>query len=159
MNASLRFTRPALCICTALLIGCAKSDTSATDTAVAIDVVPPPPALAASDVAGKWNMTAVPESGDKTPTTFVLTATADNTGWTLIYPNRPPVKTRITIAGDSIVSESEPYQSVRRKGVQVRTSTVLRLAGDTLVGTTVARYTTKGADSVLNLRVSGKRAM
>jgi hypothetical protein len=103
-------------------------------------------------------MRAIPVSGDTTPTTFVLTAGADNTGWTLTYPNRKPVPIRVTIEGDSVVSESEPYESVRRKGVQVRTNTVLRLEGGNLVGSAVARYTTKGADSLLNLRVSGTRA-
>lgn len=143
-------------LCSAsLLLGCAKTETAATDSAA----VPPPPAgLTAADVTGSWDMKAVPMSGDTTPTTFVLKATGDNTGWTLNYAKRPPVATRVTIAGDSIVSESDPYQSVRRKGVQVRTNTVLRLEGGNLVGSTVAHYTTKGADSVLNLRVTGTRA-
>ena len=144
-------------LCSAsLLLGCAKTETAATDSAA---VPPPAPAgLTAADVAGKWDMRSVPVSGDTTPTNFVLTATADNNGWTLTFPNRPPVATRVTIAGDSIVSESDPYESVRRKGVQVRTNTVLRLEGGNLVGNTVARYTTKGPDSVLNLRVTGSRA-
>jgi hypothetical protein len=143
-------------LCSAILLsGCSKTETAATDTAAA---EPAPAGLTAADVTGRWDMRAVPVSGDTTATTFVLTAGADNTGWTLTYPNRPPVPTRVTIAGDSIVSESEPYESVRRKGVQVRTHTVLRLEGENLVGTAVARYSTKGADSVLNLRVTGTRA-
>jgi len=141
-----------------LLVGCAKTETAATDSAAVPAAPAAPAALTAADVTGKWDMRAVPVSGDTTATTFVLTAGADNTGWTLTYPNRPPVRTRVTIDGDSIVSESEPYQSVRRKGVQVRTNTVLRLEGGNLVGNAVARYTTKGPDSVLNLRVTGTRA-
>jgi hypothetical protein len=138
-----------------LVFGCSRSETATTDTAAG---EPAPAGLTAADVTGRWDMRAVPVSGDTTATTFVLTAGADNTGWTLTYPNRPPVPTRVTIAGDSIVSESEPYESVRRKGIQVRTHTVLRLEGENLVGTAVARYATKGADSVLNLRVMGTRA-
>ncbi len=143
-------------LCSAsLLLGCAKTETAATDSAA----VPPAPAgLTAADVAGKWDMRSVPVSGDTTPTNFVLTATADNNGWTMTFPNRPPVATRVTIDGDSIMSETDPFESVRRKGVQVRTSTVLRLEGGNLVGNTVARYTTKGPDSVLKLRVTGSRA-
>lgn len=144
-------------LCSAsLLFGCAKTETAATDSAAA--PAPAPAGLTAGDLTGRWDMRAVPVSGDTTPTTFVLTAGPDNTGWTLIYPNRPPVPMRVTIDGDSIVSESGPYESVRRKGVQVRTNTVLRLEGGNLVGSTVAHYTTKGADSVLNLRVTGTRA-
>src|SRR5688572_28346299 len=105
-----------------LLFGCSKTETAATDSAA---VEPAPAGLTAADVTGRWDMRAVPVSGDTTATTFVLTAGADNTGWTLTYPNRAPLPTRVTIAGDSIVSESEPYESVRRKGVQVRSHTVL----------------------------------
>lgn len=136
-----------------LLFGCAKSDNQAADTAAS-----EPSGLTAAALAGKWDMTAIPFSGDTTPTRFVLTATADNTGWTLNFPGRPPVPARITFDGDSVVTDAGPYESVRRKGVQVRTNTVMRLQGDTLVGTTVARYTTQGRDSVLRLRTSGTRA-
>ena len=103
-------------------------------------------------------MTAIPFSGDTARTTFVLTATADNTGWTLTFPGRSPEPARITIAGDSITTDVGPYESVRRRGVQVRTNSVMRLQNDSLVGTTVARYTTSGRDSVLRLRVMGTRA-
>lgn len=143
-------------LCSAsLLFACTKSETPAVDTSAA---VPEPAGLTAADITGKWNMRAVPFSGDTTPTNFVLTATSDNTGWTMTFPGRPPVPTRITIDGDSIVTAAGPYESVRRKGVQVRTSSVLRLEGESLVGTTVARYSTQRADSVLNLRVTGNRA-
>ena len=136
-----------------LLLGCGKSDRQAGDGAT-----PEASGLSAGDVTGRWEMRAVPFSGDTTPTTFILSATANSDGWTLTFPDRPPVPTRVRIEGDSIVSAAGPYESVRRKGVQVRTNTVMRLEGDSLVGTAVARYTTAGADSVLNLRVSGTRA-
>ena len=147
-----RYTCFTLCSAS-LLLGCGKTDQQPADSAA-----PEAAGLAAGDVTGRWDMRATPVSGDTTPTTFILTATADTTGWTLTFPDRPPVPTRVRIEGDSIVSEAGPYASVRRKGVQVRTNTVLRLAGDSLVGTAAARYTTAGADSVLNLRVSGTRA-
>jgi hypothetical protein len=155
----LTLRRTTFTLCSAsLLIGCAKTESAATDSAAAVPPTPAPAALTAGDLTGKWDMRAVPVSGDTTPTTFVITAGSDNTGWTLTYPNRAPLPMRITIDGDSLVSESEPYESVRRKGVQVRTNTVLRLEGGNLVGSAVARYTTKGADSVLHLRVMGTRA-
>jgi hypothetical protein len=147
-----RYTCFTLCS-VSLLYACGKTDQQSAESAT-----PEAAGFAAADVAGRWNMRAVPFSGDTTPTTFILTATADNNGWTLTFPDRPVVPTRVRIEGDSIVSEAGPYASVRRKGVQVRTNTVLRLQGDSLVGTAVARYTTAGADTVLNLRVSGTRA-
>ena len=142
--------------CFVLLLGvfvaCAKRDDSGADTSAASG------GLAASDIAGRWNMTAIPFSGDTTPTRFVLTATGNTDDWTLTFPGRPPVPTRIRFDADSIITEAGPYESVRRKGVQVRTKGVMRLDGDSLVGTSVARYTTQGADSVLHLRTSGTRA-
>lgn len=155
-----RSTRFAICSSTVLLFGCGKSDNQAADTmgASAAAVASAPAALSASDLTGKWNMRAVPVSGDTTPTTFVLTATADNSGWTLTFPGRPPVPARVTFDGDSVSTDAGPYESVRRRGVQVRTNSVFRLEGGNLAGATVAHYTTRGADSVLNLRVSGTRA-
>jgi hypothetical protein len=56
------------------------------------------------------------------------------------------------------MTDTGPYESVRRKGVQVTTNTVFRLEGDSLVGISVARYATKGVDSVMRFRVTGSRA-
>jgi len=148
----------------ALLAACGGGDTDdMADMADTMGVgmqtpMAAPAMLSLADVAGRWNMRAVPESGDTTPTTFVVTATADTTGWTTTFPDRAPLATRVTAAGDSVVTEVGPYESVRRRGVQVRTRSVLRMDGDRLTGTAVAHYVTTGADSVLRLRVEGTRA-
>jgi hypothetical protein len=136
-----------------LLLGCAKSDNQATDTAATQSS-----GLAAADLAGRWNMKAVPFSGDTTPTTFVLDAQASDDGWTLTFPDRPPLPARVRFDADSVVTSVGPYESVRRKGVQVRTSSVMRLDGDSLVGSSMARYSTPNADSVIRFRTSGTRA-
>jgi hypothetical protein len=117
-----------------------------------------PAGLAPADVAGRWSVRAVPFSGDTTPTMSILTATTTTDGWTLTFPNRPPIATRVTFGGDSAVTDTGPYESVLRKGTQVRTNTTFRLEGDSLVGTTVARYATSGRDSVMRFRVSATRA-
>ena len=62
-----------------------------------------------------------------------------------------------TADGDSIVADASPYESVLQKGVKVTTHSVFRLQDGKLVGTTVAHYATKGADSVRNLRSEGTR--
>jgi hypothetical protein len=153
------------CAAALVVVGCGKSDNqTTTDTSagtVAATATPAPPAgLKLADVAGRWNMRAVPESGpDTTPTNYVLTATADTTGWTITFPNRPtPVAVHVMVAGDSVVTKSGTYESVRRKGVQVMTESVARLQNGKLVGTTVAHYKTTKADSVLRLRVEGTKA-
>jgi hypothetical protein len=134
-----------------LLVGCAKTDKPAGESA-------DPEGLTPADVSGKWSIRAVPFSGDTTPTMSILTATGTTDGWTLTFPNRPPLATRVKFDGDSVTTDTGPYESVRRKGVQVRTNTTVRLDGDSLVGTTVARYAAQGVDSVTRFRVTGHRA-
>ncbi|MEP6690850.1 MAG: hypothetical protein ABJD07_06825 [Gemmatimonadaceae bacterium] len=159
-----------LLCCVTVLAACAKSDAGrAADSAAAAAPVTPSPAPAATpaaatplslaDVAGKWNMRSVPESGDTTPTTYVLTAASDASGWKLTFPNGLTVPAKgVMAAGDSVVTDAGPYASVRRKGVQVTTHSVFRRQGAQLVGTTVAHYKTTGPDSVLRLRSEGTRA-
>jgi hypothetical protein len=114
--------------------------------------------MSLGDVAGKWNVRATTGAGDSL-VGYQLTATTDTLGWTITFPNRKPIPMRIVaVDGDSVVTEAGPYESVLRKGVQVRTRNVNRLQDGKLVGTTEARYVTTGADSVLRLRTEGKRA-
>jgi hypothetical protein len=163
-------TRIAICCCAAVLAGCAKkesasadstsamaSSTSSTSTTTSTPTTPAPINLA--DVAGKWNMRSVPMSGDTSATTYVLTATANTSGWTIKFPGRAtPVPVKVTVDGDSIMLAAGPYSSVRRKGVQVTTYGVSRLQNGSMVGSTTAHYKVKSADSVLVLSTTGTRA-
>jgi hypothetical protein len=151
------------CCCAAALIGCRKSENrAAADTAAATETAAAAPAAPAgislADVAGKWNMRTTNEAGDSTLVTYVLNATADPAGWTINFKNRPPVPVRVTVSGDSIITDAGPYESVLRKGVQVTTHGVSRLQGGKLVGITVAHYATSGPDSVRRVRTEGTRA-
>ena len=154
-----------LCFTAAILAACGSGDGDAADSLAAdtAATMAPPPAsgtLSLSQLAGRWNVRAIPEGvSDTSATDMVLTATADSTGWTVTFPGRDPIPARIvSVAGDSIVSEIGPYESARRAGVQTVTTTVWRLQGDQLGGSAVARYQTTGADSVLRLRLEGTRA-
>ena len=155
-----RITRVALLGSTVLLAACAKSETPATDTTAAMSPAPAPaPAtLSLADVAGKWQFSNVPMSGaDTSPTNFVLTATADTTGWVMEFPSGLKVPLQVSVAGDSIRTVGGPFASQRRKSTKVRTETTFRLEDGKLVSQTTARYDTKGADSVLQLRGTGTR--
>ena len=158
-----RITRVALLGSTMLLVAaCAKSETPPADTTAAMSpepaAAPAPAALSLADVAGKWQFSNVPTTGaDTSPTKFVLTAMPDTTGWVMEYPSGLKVPLRVSIDGDSIRTVAGPFASQRRKNVKVRTETTYRLQDGKLVGTTTARYDTKGADSVLQLRGSGTR--
>lgn len=149
-----------------LLAACAKKDSDAaagTDTLSASSTASTPvaaaPAMSLDSVAGKWNFTSTPTTGaNKSATKYVLTATNNTSGWTLTFPNRPPVPAQVTVNGDSIEIGAGPYESVRRKGVQVTTNGYMRLENGKLVGSTTAHYAVKTADSVLVLTTEGTRA-
>ncbi len=146
----------------ALLAACTRAEQDAApDTAAGGIETVPTATISLADVAGRWDVTNTPESGnDTTPTRFTLNAMSDTAGWTITFPNRPqPVALRVvTVDGDSIVTEAGPFESVRREGVQVTTRSVYRMDGDRLVGSTRARYASAGPDTVLVLRTEGRRA-
>jgi hypothetical protein len=153
----------AFCCCAIVLVGCTKPDQQAAkDTTATASPAPEPAAQAAeislADVAGKWAMTTRAENSDSVLVRYELVATGDTTGWTINFPKRKPVPTHVTVNGDSLVLEAGPFESVLRKGVQVRTRSVARLQDGKLVGTTVARYATKGPDTLRTLRMEGTRA-
>jgi hypothetical protein len=157
-----RITRIALASSTVLLVaGCAKSEPPKDTVAAAMAPAPaeaPAPTIALADVAGKWQFNSVPMTGtDTSPTKYVLTATADTTGWTLTFPDKQVVPLQTTVSGDSVMLASGEFSSQRRKSTKVKTATTLRLVDGKLQGVTTARYAKAGADSVLQLRNEGTR--
>ena len=161
-----RSTSIALCLCAAVLTSCAKKDEAAVDTssmAASSTTTTTPPAAPApvnlADVAGKWNVRAVPATGtDTAPTNSVITATATTSGWTITFPGRKAIPMKVSVDADSIMTEAGPYPSVRRKGTQVTTNSVMRLQGGSLIGNTTAHFKVKTPDSVLVLNTTGTRA-
>lgn len=150
--------RRSLCLALMVLAACSKPAAKvATDS-----TVPAPTAMTAApisfaDVAGTWVMQTMGTTSDSVLLGYELMVTADGNGSTITFPNRTPVPVRLTLSGDSVMSEVGPYESALRKGVKVTTSTVSRLSGSEMVGTGVARYTVTGPDSVLQLRMRGSR--
>ena len=160
--------RIGICCCAVVLLACGKTkDNSAmnqgaepaTDSATMAPAPAPAPAAPAAislaDVKGKWKMKSMAEGSDSALVEYTLDAA--DAGWTLHFPKRAPVASKPTADGDSIVADAGPYESVLRKGTKVTTHSVFRLQDGKLVGTTVAHYATKGADSVRNLRSEGTR--
>ncbi len=153
-----------ICCAALAIVGCSKPDDAADTDAAAPAATPEPAApktISLADVAGKWEVTARPQSGssDTTVTRYTLTTTADTTGWSIAFPGRSrPVPLHVIVGGDSIITHAGPFESVRRKGVQVTTETVARVDGNRMTGTTVARYKTSRPDSVLRLTIEGTRA-
>lgn len=141
----------AIACCATLLIGCKKAESPPAQTAMA------PTTVSLASFAGTWRVRGFNEHGDSI-VAYQLVATADTTGWKILFPNRAPVSVRIiAVSGDSVVMEAGPYESVLRKGIQVTTRGVLRLQGDKVLGTTVAHYATSAKDSVMHIRAEGTR--
>jgi hypothetical protein len=163
MNAPIRVV--VACSIAVLAVGCSKDDKAAADSAAGASAAAaapaPPPAPAAfslADAAGSWQVRAVPESGtDTTATNYVLTTTADTTGWMITFPNGLKVPMQVTVSGDSVITKTGEFASQRRKNVKVMTESSMRMQDGKLVGTTIAHYKNAGADSVLRLRTEGTK--
>jgi hypothetical protein len=149
-----------VCLAAAFLLAACTKDARETTDSVA-GAVAAPAMISLAEVAGTWNIRAVADSGsrDTTTTTYVLEAKPDTGGWTITYPDRAPIPVRVWAQGDSVITEAGPYPSVRRPGVHETMHSIWRLQGGTLVGSTIARYATAGADSILRMRVAGGRAV
>jgi hypothetical protein len=145
--------------CAAVLVACEKpKEQPAADTTAAAAPAPAAPApISLADVAGKWTMRTMAQDADSVLVTYELVAGSDSSGWVFNFPKRKPIPVHVTASGDSLITEAGPYESVLRKGIQVKTNSVLRLKDGKLVGTTVAHYATKGADTVRTLRVEGTK--
>ena len=137
----------------AVLFGCGPKEEPAADTAAAASA----PSISLADVAGTWTIRTMAENSDSVLVTSELTATADPSGWVQLLPGRPPTPVRVRVDGDSIMTDTGPFESVLRPGTQVSTSGVYRLVNGNLRGLLTAHYVTAGADSVVRLRVEGTR--
>lgn len=134
-----------------LLVGCRKVDQQAAESTAA-------PSIALADVAGRWAVRTMAQGSDSVLVSFEMAAGADTSGWAFHFPQREPVPVHVlAVDGDSIVTHAGPYASVLRPGVEVTVHSVLRLQEGKLVGTSVARYSSAGADSVINLRTEATR--
>jgi hypothetical protein len=157
-----RSSRLAVCSTVLLLAACAKKeapkDTTAAMAPAAAPAPAPAPTVSLADVAGKWKVVTTPVEGkDTATTTATLVATADSSGWALELPSGQKIPMQVHVSGDTVMSKSAVYPSMRRKGKKVWTESAMRLENGKLVGTTVAHYENAGADSVLTLRAEGTK--
>lgn len=158
-----RVTMSLVVLCGFLLGACAdqgSEDSGAMEESTAEQPAMQPPAgtVSLADFAGTWNATTYLESGDTVE--YTMTATASPDGWMIDLPERDPMPMRIiAVAGDSVVSEVGPYESILREGVMVTVRSVSRMQDGGMVGTMEAIYATEGGETVVNGRVEGTRGM
>jgi hypothetical protein len=138
-----------------LFLGCAQEATEeATDEAADTTAVE---GISLADLVGTWNMrTTSTDPAD----TFVneYQVVIDEASWTMNFPDRDPVSATAVVDGDNIITDSEPFESVRLPGTMVTTHTVFHLEGDRLVGDVTATWQMAAGDSVGQLQTEGTRA-
>ena len=138
-----------------LLLGCAQEATEeATGEAADTTAVE---GISLADLAGTWDMrTTSTDPAD----TFVnqYQIVIDEASWTLNFPDRDPVSASFVVDGDNIITDSEPFESVRHPGRMVTTHAIFHMDGDRLVGDVTATWQMAAGDSVAQLRTEGTRA-
>ena len=141
-----------LTVLTALTLAAACGGTEG-DSSVAEELVPAGINLA--EIAGIWTTHGMNEAGDSTIVTYEVMITSNTEGWTTTLEGREPMATRVVaVAGDSVMTESGPFESVLRPGVTVTTTATMRLENGNLVGTFRGNYSD---GSVLNGRLHAVR--
>jgi hypothetical protein len=103
---------------------------------------PHPADIKLADVVGTWEGKTMVGPKDSVGPTYLVTATANGKGWTLKFPNRDAIATRVVATGgDSIVTETGPYSSILRPGQTVTTLRIVgHYKGSKMTGTFEAHY-------------------
>ncbi len=109
-------------------------------------------------MAGIWDMRVLSRKGDSLAA-YTLVATTDSSGWSMNFRGREPIPLHVIGSrGDSVMAEVGPYVSELRPGISVTTNFVGRIHNDSFIGSWVAHYRSKSADSVLRGRTEGVKA-
>ena len=91
-------------------------------------------AITWSDLAGEWNGKSVRGKSDSVITTFTTTFAADKS-ITLAFPKRKPIPSKlVTMAGDSVVIETDKYDSITRPGHQTSVRMTLHVGNHKMWG-------------------------
>lgn len=118
---------------------------------------PPPPPPSFADFAGHWLVVARFE-GESNPVPAEMTSRPDGGGWMLSLAGRDSIAMRASMAGDSLILLSEPFESVLRDNVSVQARTATVLANDSLSGRIVSTYNYPDSQRVIVGTVSATRA-
>jgi hypothetical protein len=112
-----------------------------------------------ADFAGTWENASVLE-GTTDTIKSTITGTAEPTSWTVSFEGRPNVQMTVSIVGDSLISQSAEYESLRRPGVMVSFRSAAAKQGEMLMGTIIATYKTAQGEEKVNGTFHGmKKAM
>lgn len=109
-----------------------------------------------ADFAGTWSGAATLEGVDEpVPTTITGGATGDD--WTMSVPDRENIPLRVNVSGDSLITQSEEYESILRSGVTAHVRTASVLSNDEMVGTALVTYITPDGEEQVRGTVRSTR--
>lgn len=124
----------------ALLSACA-SDRERDEASTANDIT-------LADFAGTWN-TTVELTGVEDPVESQLIGSTDGSSWTMNLAGRDPIPMHMSIAGDSLIGVSDPYESILRPGVMVSIRSASVRQGDSMAGNVRVVYDTEDGKEVV----------
>lgn len=136
----------------ATLIACAPAEESEP-----MEEAAPPAGLTLADFAGTWQNT-VTLAGVEEPVASTTMGSADGMTWSMMLEGRDPITMQASIVGDSLVLESDEYESVLREGVMVTVRTAAVMHEEMLMGNLVATYKTDEGDEIVTGTMQGTRA-
>lgn len=144
----------ALLGCVAVAAACTtKESAPPADTTAAA----PAHTVSLAHLAAIWNVTVKPADKDTVVATYILNNT-DTTDWTFMFPKGKPIHEKITgYRGDTIVMETDWFDSAVRPGLKVKTNSLVWEQDGKLIGKVTAHYQNAGADSVRQLVSEGIR--
>jgi hypothetical protein len=127
----------AVVVLVAALAACNSTEKQALDSTMAAAETAAP---TLADFSGIWDLSTKLE-GVENPVPSKLAGSGDNPNWMMTLEGRDNIPVHVMIVGDSLIGESDPYESVLREGVMVtfRTATALTSA-TTLQGSLIATY-------------------
>jgi hypothetical protein len=99
-----------------------------------------------ADFAGTWDNVVTLEETEE-PVQSQTVVEPDGTGWTMLLEGRDPITLTATIQGDSVITESDSFESILRPGVTTRVRTAAVMDDATMTGNVVVTYEEEGAEA------------
>ena len=137
--------------CVLLIAACAPPEQTPEPTDA-----DPEPALTLTDFAGTWDAEVTLE-GVEEPVQTQLEGSTDGSEWTMILEGRDPIPLSATVAGDSLITESDPYESILRPGTTTRVRTANVLQGENMSGTVRVAYDTDEGQEIVRGTIEATR--
>jgi hypothetical protein len=138
-------------LCTLILAACGARD---EEPAAGAEGVAAPSPMA--QFAGTWSHVVMLEGVDE-PVPSMMSGSATGDDWTMSLRDRENVPVQAHIKGDSLIGQSEEYESILRPGVMVNVRTASVLRDGELVGNVVATYRTANGEQQVRGSIRGTR--